>query len=159
MLHICCSLIALGGYGKGHGIKREFVQKLVTHFGLAAVYCRHAILLRRRTVLPASERCGDADVAYRRTGILLAQVWLIGFPAKSTEDGFFLHNVPNHVGATGNAIAITVAGVNQRNQGCIGHGLQQPQTDHGRRHARGDHDVLAELAIAQVGYRIVRFAQ
>jgi hypothetical protein len=77
--------LALGGDGDGHGVERQLVEKFIAHFRRAAVDGLYAVRLGDGAVLPIGHGRGDADITHCRPGILLAEGWLIGFPAEAAQ--------------------------------------------------------------------------
>ena len=108
-------------------------------------------------IIEGSQRRGEPHITRKGVNILLIEVRLTGFPAKSAQHRFLLRVIPDPIGAPGHPACVVVFGVGQ-DRG-FGDGFEQPEADHGRGNACRKTGVRVHRAIAQLGDLQGWFAQ
>ena len=148
-----------GRHAQVAAVEQYAGQDIVADLRFATMGRGQAIGLRRGAVVMGDQRTGQAHVVGEGIGILLIEIGLASLPAETAEHATLQLSIPDDVGAPGNAVTIGVIRIGIGQNGVLGNGLEQAESDHRRGDTRGEQGVRMHGAIAQLADLQLRFAQ
>ncbi|CAI8980838.1 hypothetical protein EMIT0347P_90035 [Pseudomonas sp. IT-347P] len=151
------------GHGKVAAVEQHQTQNVIADFRLAvraiAVRCLFAGGLRVSAVIEGAQAGGEAHVTGKRVNILLIEVRLPGFPAKSADHGFLQCVIPDPVRPAVDAVVVFGLRGGVGEDGVFGDRLEQAEADHRWGDACRETRVRVHRAVTQLSDLQHRFAQ
>jgi len=86
-------------------------------------------------VIEGSQGSREAHITRKGVNILLIEVRLSGFPAKTAQNRLLLRVIPHPVRTPGHAASGFALGIGIGQDRLVGDGFEQPQANHRRRDA------------------------
>ncbi|MCY1179066.1 hypothetical protein D9M73_194460 [compost metagenome] len=154
--------VTAGRYGKVAAVEQHQAQDVVADFRLAigavATGCLFAGRLRVRAVIKGPKAGCEPHIPRKRVDILLIEVRLSGFPAKSSQNGLLQSVIPDPVRSPADAFVRLGLCLGVGQDRLLGDRFEQTQANHWRRHTGRETGVGVHRAVTQLGDVQARFA-